>query len=96
MLAAEDMLFAAAVGAIAQLIVRGKLGIVVAFACGIGVFALSIIYQAYFGSYVGGGASMWPLAVILSGPVFGSVSAVAAVTVGIFRGDLRASKRHGP
>lgn len=90
------MLLAALVGVAAQLVVRGKLGILIAFTLGVGAFATPIIYQAYFGAYAGGGASMWPLAVLFSAPLFGCVAAVAAVIVGAIRGDLRTIKHHGP
>jgi hypothetical protein len=95
-LAPSDVLLAVAVGVIAQLIVRGAFGIVVAFVLGIATLAVPIIYDAYFGPSVGGGASMWPLAILFSGPIFGSIAAVAAVIVGVTRGDLRQVKRHVP
>ena len=95
-LAAGDLMSAVAVGVAAQLIVRGALGIIVAFVLGMATLAVPIIYQAYFDPPVGGGASMWPLAVLFSGPIFGGIAAVAAVIVGVSRGDLRSVKHHGP
>jgi hypothetical protein len=92
----DDVLVAAGVGAIAQLVVRGKLGLLVAFILGVAAFAVPFVYRAYFGPYVGGGASMWPLAVLFSGPIFGCVAAVAALIVAIFRGDLRTVKHNVP
>ena len=87
-LAPRDVLLAVAVGVIAQFVVRGWSGIAVAFVLGIGTLAVPIIYHAYFGPSPGGGASMWPLAILFSGPIFGSIAAVAAVIVGLARGDF--------
>jgi len=95
-LASSDVLLAVAVGVIAQLIFRSAFGLLAAFVLGFATLALPIIYHELFSPSVSGGASMWPLAILFSGPIFGSIAAVAAVIVGVSRGDLRHVKRHVP
>jgi hypothetical protein len=92
----DVLLLAAVVGVAVQLIVRGPLGIVVAVLSGVATFAVPIIYREYFGPPVSGGASMWPLLIVFYGPISGLVAAVAAVIVGVLRGDFRSLKRNGP
>ena len=93
-LAPGDVLLAVAAGVIAQFLVRGPLGIVVAFGLGFATLAVPVVYHAFFGPAVDAGASMWLLAILFSGPIFGSIAAVAAVIVGLARGDLRQAPRN--
>lgn len=77
---------ALAFGIVSALLMRGNRALVIA---GIGppfVLLVALLYTEYFVPYQGGGASMWPIALVVAGVPAGTAALLAAVMVQAVRG----------
>jgi hypothetical protein len=82
-------------GVLSALLIKSRLAIIVGAAIPwLGVFAW-IMYNEYFVPYQGGGASMWPIALIIAGSVAAGVGGSAAGFLGMILRYHRASGAKG-
>lgn len=79
------------IGVLTERYIKTKLAFIFAAIIPFALFSAAVLYEVYFIPYQGGGASMWPVAI-----VFGGAAAAVTGLVAFTLTKVISTKRHSP